>query len=541
MCLLEIEKRKSASLAASNASRSASKHSLTGSRMSTSKTQLPTSDSLDSFNAIVCGMKRELSKDTVDFSLQPSNEYLESHQPHVNGLVKSLSRIYTEDEDEDYIGRPLPEVVQEQGRHNKFVMEQIDSNDCNISIASSVTDYGELFPDKEAPLPDGNSCENNFTDDEVAAGWHMHSIDRDPDYHGFNQVMHRPKKANERILASNESPPQPDKVSEKRSTTKSSSSRKSSSKKSSESLSTRKSKSSRKSSSKKSSSKKSLSSKKSPDDPSVPSEKPASEKKVSSEKIPSQKIPSEKISSEKVASVKVSSEKVSTAPEVKSEPPAEPAQPPTVAEPPPTAPEEGPTGKKAKDGKKKGGKGGCFMDAAKQQGCGNPFFNPYMFGCNPMKYIDVKECDKSGNVVMMIKKPKNKMMYYYDSSADEGGCGGGAPGPSQGQGGPKLPDINQNKRKTTKASASNYQMKFPNPSSMGQMPPMMNPMMNPMANPYMSAMANPYMSAMSNPYMMQGAMSNMQQMQGMQNMMAQHAARQSTSRRNRKELDAGNA
>lgn len=520
VCLLELEKRKSASLAGSLAS--SSKHSMGGTSR-TSKTQLPTSDSLDSFNAYLCGMKRELSKDTVEFSLQPSNEYLESHQPLVQRLVRSYSRVFTEDEEEDYMGRPLPEVAQEPGHYNNFEMEQIDSNDCNISIASSVTDYGELFPDKEKPALFANSCDNNFTDDEVAAGWHMHSIDRDPDYHSFNQVMHRPSKANEKIMASDGPPPEP--VSEKRSSTKSASSRKSSSKKSSESLSTRKSKSSRKSSSKKS-----LSSK---NDPSVPSEKASSEKptekKPSTEKVPSEKVPSEKVPSEK----KPSSEKVAPEVEVKSEPPAEPVAPPPAPEEP----------KKSKDKKKKGGKGGCFMDAAKQAGCGNPFFNPFMFGCNPMKYIDVKECDKSGNVVMMIKKPKNKMMYYYDSSADEGGCGGGAPGPSQGQGGTKLPDINLGKKKTAKDSGSNNQTKFPNPSSMGQMPPIMNPMMNPMANPYMSGMPNPYMSGMPNPYMMQGmpnmpkmqGMPNMPNMQAMQNMMAQAA------RRNRKEPATNNA
>merc|ERR1712002_1057717 len=96
-----------------------------------------------------------------------------------------------------------------------------------------------------------------------------------------------------------------------------------------------------------------------------------------------------------------------------------------------------------------------------------------------------------------------------------------------GQGGTKLPDINLGKKKTAKDSGSNNQTKFPNPSSMGQMPPIMNPMMNRMPNPYM-------MQGMPNMPNMQG-MPNMPNMQAMQNMMAQAA------RRNRKEPATNNA
>ena len=53
-----------------------------------------------------------------------------------------------------------------------------------ISITSSVTDYAELFPDKIncARMPECNSCEHNFTDDEMAAGWHMWSLDKEAEY-----------------------------------------------------------------------------------------------------------------------------------------------------------------------------------------------------------------------------------------------------------------------------------------------------------------------------------------------------------------------
>jgi len=157
--------------------------------------------SLDSFDRLQTGMNRDLSNEVIQ--IYPSDEYLESHQHHCTQMVASLDRLFTEDEDDDHPGdRPVP--ILSQGRRPKNYYNNFKSPE--VSIASTVTDYGELFPDRgPRPIGDCGSCDNCFTDDEVAGGWHMYSIDRDSDYSDFNQAMYRPSKANERIPPSKSS------------------------------------------------------------------------------------------------------------------------------------------------------------------------------------------------------------------------------------------------------------------------------------------------------------------------------------------------
>lgn len=145
------------------------------------------------------GMHRDLSYHVAHLDENPSpqmEEYYETNRYQNEYEGRSLSHEHVFSDDEDTSNRAIPQL----GIHEKQRgYMQVSANSPAISITSSVTDYGELFPDQHRPIPDCGSCDNNFTDDEIAGGWHMHSIDRDDDYSQFDQANYVPKKANERI------------------------------------------------------------------------------------------------------------------------------------------------------------------------------------------------------------------------------------------------------------------------------------------------------------------------------------------------------
>jgi len=126
------------------------------------------------------GMARDLSNDTCCFSMKQSAEYLEN-DCCIGFNIKSMDRVFSEDIDYNNMYNNVPVVSMKQKARRHFSVGQ---NSPAISITSSVTDYAELFPDKIncARMPECNSCEHNFTDDEMAAGWHMWSLDKEAEY-----------------------------------------------------------------------------------------------------------------------------------------------------------------------------------------------------------------------------------------------------------------------------------------------------------------------------------------------------------------------
>jgi len=126
------------------------------------------------------GMARDLSNETCCFSMRQSAEYLEN-DCSIGYNIKSMDRVFSEDIDYNNMHNNVPVVSMKQNARRHFSVGQ---NSPAISITSSVTDYAELFPDKTnmARMPECNSCEHNFTDDEMAAGWHMWSLDKEAEY-----------------------------------------------------------------------------------------------------------------------------------------------------------------------------------------------------------------------------------------------------------------------------------------------------------------------------------------------------------------------
>merc|ERR1719466_26386 len=128
------------------------------------------------------GMARDLSNETCCISMRHSAEYLEN-DCCIGFEIKSMDRVFSEEYGYNNTFNRVPVVSMKRNARKHF---SINQNSPAISITSSVTDYAELFPDKIncARMPECNSCEHNFTDDEMAAGWHMWSLDKEEEYSG---------------------------------------------------------------------------------------------------------------------------------------------------------------------------------------------------------------------------------------------------------------------------------------------------------------------------------------------------------------------